>query len=478
MKVVLIDPRLSAKDEYGSLKDVSNIIPNLGLAYIASALRNRGYDVKIVDCSVSEISLESLKDICADYLPDVFGFTATVLSIQSACKAAEYLKVFFPDSLFVIGGPQVTALPFEVMNQKYFDVGVLGEGEDTVLELLDCFSLSEDGFSKVPGLIYWNRQQAAWELSPKREYISDLNRRPFPARDLFVPLNRYSYSPVSTLKSPCCHIISSRGCPYSCSFCDKSVTGSVFRARNASDIVDEIEHLIKDFKVKEIKFFDDNFAFDSKRVFDLCDLILKKKINISWTCVVHANTVSYELLRRMKMAGCWQVVFGLESGNQKILDSVSKPLTLDISARAIRLAKRLRMNTRATFILGLPGETSETIRQTLSFAKKLNIDTVSFYVFSPYPGSVLFKDLEIKGQLRHRNYQYYRLIIDQKNHCLPYVPEGLTEEALTESINYCYRAYYLRFAYVFRQLADLLNFYQLRRYLRCLRPLFSIFKER
>jgi len=465
MKILLIDPYISSRVEYGNLTKLANIIPNLGLGYVAASLKKHGFEVRILDCSVEGIDADELVRIVKIETPAAVGFTSTVMSVNSAISALNQIKASLPNIFSLIGGPQVTALPKQTMDCSGFDVGVIGEGEVTIVELLSRFREGNADFSQVKGIIYRNGGQLA--MTDRREFLQDLSLLPRPAYDLFPPLSLYRYSPISTLRYPCAHVISSRGCPFTCRFCDKAVTGSVFRARRSPEVIEEISELVKNYKIKEIKFFDDNFTFDQARVYEICDLLDKSKLKISWSCVAHAARVNKDLLIRMRRSGCWQVVYGMESGNQSILDSMCKPLTLEQSCQAAKFTRQAGINVRATFILGFPGETKSTLNETLNFAKKLKIDTASFYVFSPYPGSEIFEELKNKGEIIHSDYRYYQLIVDPDKSNLPFVPKGMTKDDLLSYIRKSYRGFYLRSGYLISQINKINSFDHAKRYWKC-----------
>jgi anaerobic magnesium-protoporphyrin IX monomethyl ester cyclase len=469
VKILLIDPYISSKNEYGSLTKLSNIIPSLGLGYVAASLKKHGFEVKILDCSVAGITTKELVKIVKKENPAAVGFTATVMSINSAISSLKAIKDSLPKIYSMIGGPQITALSNQTMESSGFDVGVIGEGEITTVELLSRIRDGNTNIAEVKGIIY--RKESKFVFSGHREHLQELSALPRPSYELFPPLSSYSYSPISTLKYPCAHIISSRGCPFTCRFCDKTVTGSVFRARRSYEVIEEIAELVKNYKIKEIKFFDDNFTYDQARVYEICDLLDKSNLKISWSCVAHAARVNKDLLIRMRRSGCWQVVFGMESGNQSILDSMRKPLTLDQSRKAAKISRQAGINVRATFILGFPGETQSTLNDTLHFAKELKLDTVSFYIFSPYPGSEIFKELKDNGEIIHSDYQYYQLIVDPRKSKLPFVPKGIAKDDLLRHLQKSYKDFYLRPGYLFSQIGKIKSFDYAKRYWKCCQEL-------
>ena len=469
MKILLIDPYLSSRDEYGNLSDLSNVIPSLGLAYVAASLKQNGFDVKVVDCSVEGISTSQLVNVVRTEAPDVVGFTATVMSIQSALSSLKAIKEHFPGMYAILGGPQVTALPHETMESSEFDAAVIGEGEITTVELLKRIQQGSKDMSGIPGILF--RKANKLEFTGSRAHIQDLSALPKPAFELFPPFSKYQYSAISTLKYPCAHMITSRGCPFSCRFCNKSVTGSAFRSRRPAEVMEEIVALVEKYGVKEIKFFDDTFTYQKENVYEFCDLLDKSKLNMTWSCVAHAACVDRDLLRRMKRSGCWQIVFGMESGNQGILDAMCKPLTLSQSRQAAKLACEAGMNVRATFIFGLPGETLSTLQDTLNFAKAIQLDTVSFYVFCPFPGSELFRELKAKGEILHTDYLHYQTIVDPRKAKPVFVPQGIAQEDFLRFVEKAYKDYYLRPAYIYSQIRQIKSFGHARRFWRCAKAL-------
>jgi anaerobic magnesium-protoporphyrin IX monomethyl ester cyclase len=298
----------------------------------------------------------------------------------------------------------------------------------------------------------------------ERGYIDDLDSLPFPALHLFPPLSLYHPMPGNVKKIPYAQMMTSRGCPYQCTFCDRKVFGRLFRARSPKNVVDEIETLMKRFGVKEVKFNDDTFNVDQKRVIDICEEILTRNIKIPWTCRVDANHLSQDLLKIMRRAGCWQIGFGIENADPAILKSIKKSISPEEGRSIVRLAKKCGMNVKVSFMFGLPGETEATIRSTIDFAKTLPADIVNFHIFIPFPGTELFQTISAQGALLHRNYQHYcQLNLPKDNH-LPFVPKGLTEDQIRQFSSRAYKSFYLRPAYIYSQLKQIRSLADIDRY--------------
>lgn len=269
-------------------------------------------------------------------------------------------------------------------------------------------------------------------------------------------------------------MITSRGCPYQCIFCDRTVFGNRFRARSAESVVDEVEDLISVYGAREIKFFDDIPTMREDRMLEICDEMMDRGIRVPWSCTTRVDCVSKALLRRMKEAGCWQIVFGLESGSQKILDIVKKGTTLEQNRQAVAWAKEAGMNVRAFFVLGMPGETLETIDQTVQFAIDLEVDVPTFYVLALYPGNELYKIAQQEGKVLHHDFAQYTSIIDVHETRLSYVPEGMTEQELRNAIAAAYKKCYLRPKYILRQFLSIRGWEDVLRYWRGLKTITSM----
>lgn len=471
-RIVLINPPLTPGQQAGSLKDVANIIPPLGIGYVAAVLEQHDFDVSIIDCVPLQVGFDGLMAKLSARKPHILGFTATILSIDSAIATAEQLRELLPDTLFVIGGPHFSTLPEDVMEESCFDVGVVGEGEFTMLELAEQIRGGNLKLDSIQGLVH--REGEAVIVNARRPYIRNLDELPFPARHLYPPLDKYRPIPASYKKLPFGHMITSRGCPYRCIFCDRTVFGNRFRARSAQNVVDEVEELISVHGAREIKFFDDIPTMREDRMMEICDEMMDRGIRVPWSCTTRVDCVSQALLRRMKEAGCWQIVFGLESGSQKILDIVKKGTTLEQNRQAVAWAKEAGMNVRAFFVLGMPGETLETIDQTVQFAIDLELDVPTFYVLALYPGNELYKIAQQEGKVVHHDFSQYTSIIDVQETRLSYVPEGMTEQELRDAIAAAYKMYYLRPKYILRQFLSIRGWRDVVRYWRGFKTIISM----
>lgn len=473
-KVLLISPPLSVVKQAGSLKDLANVLPTMGIGYIASLLLKNDFAVRICDYIGDPKTLDGIMEDVSREAPDAIGITATILTISTANELSSEIKKRFPAIPLIMGGPQLCSAPEKTMREVSCDLGVVGEGEETMLELARAMRDGAKDFQGIRGLIIKKDDKLIF-TSP-RAYIQDLDTLPFPARHLYPPLSRYHPVPASYVKKPVGLMISSRGCPYQCIFCDRQVFGNKFRAHSPGYVVDEMEEVITVHGAREIRFMDDTFTLDIKRVDAICDELFKRKISVPWTCLTRVNTVNLEILKKMKRAGCWQVIYGIESGDQKMLDIIKKGVTVEQNEKGIRLAKQAGLNVRATFVFGLPGETLETIKRTVDFAKRMDLDVVNFFTVILFPGNELYAIAKRAGKILHENYDQYTSLIDTEETRLHYVPDGLTETELKNAIVEAYHSYYFRPGYLLGRLMSIRGPEDIGRYWIAFKSLVSMKK--
>ena len=452
MKILLINPPFSKEYSVGSsrsIRYVLNITPPLGLAYLAATLEKNGFYVKIIDCTVG-ISYKELFKQLIEIKPDVIGVTATTANLETAKFVAKKIKEFLPYAILIIGGAHLTAMPYETMKLGYFDIGVLGEGEVTFLELVN--HIQNIGFQKlecVNGLIY--KKDGIISRTPEREFIKNLDDLPRPARHLLPPLSKYRPTPASYRRLPLGIIITSRGCPYRCTFCDRSVFGNIYRQRSAEDVLNELEEVVYKYGAKEIRFFDDVFTLDRERTLKICEGFRKRKLKIPWTCLTAVSTVNKELLKEMKSAGCWQVLYGLESGDSNMLRLLKKGNTVEQNIQAVKWAKEGGLSVRADFIVGTPGETMESLNKTLRFAIDMDLDYAHFNKFVPFPGTELYGFLTSNGY--NFNFSQGCSILDHS--ALLYVPSGVTKNEYRKFLDSAFKKFYLRPNYIIKRLLSI-----------------------
>lgn len=363
---------------------------SLGLAYLAAVLEENGHEVNVIDCPALEMTQNNLKTKLTASEPDLIGITSMTPTIQSALLSAKVAKEACPETLVVLGGPHVTFMDEQVLNEEEaVDVVVRGEGEQTLLELAQNVSNSKV-FQKIEGITFRNNSKVV--RTPNRPYIQNLDDLPRPAFKHF-PLEKYRLFGRRMLP-----IITSRGCPSQCSFCTTSrIFGKGFRARSPKNVVDELEWLRDEHSADAFSFYDDTFTLDKKRALKICEDIKNRKINIPWDCQTRVSTVSKEMLTKMREANCQQVFFGVESGCQTILDAVNKGTSVEQNRKAIKMAKDAGLFVAVSVMVGYPGETREMLEQTIDLLRKAEPDDAYICVATPYPGTELRTLIEEKG---------------------------------------------------------------------------------
>jgi radical SAM superfamily enzyme YgiQ (UPF0313 family) len=236
-------------------------------------------------------------------------------------------------------------------------------------------------------------------MNGPRPLIQNLDALPFPARDL-LPMDKYIPLPNQYKRKPVANLMALRGCPYQCTFCSaNAVFGCSLRMRSAQRVYDEIKQLVDTYGIREISFWDDTLTVNKKWLHELCDLIISNHLDITWSCYARVNTVDLDLLKKMKKAGCWNIFYGIESGNQELLDRIKKGITLDQIRNAVKLTKKAGIEVRGSFMIALPGETPEMAHKTIDFAIELDPDYAQFSITTPYPGTELFEQAKQYGEL-------------------------------------------------------------------------------
>ena len=363
--------------------------PPLGLAYMAAVLEKNGFEVKIVDCPVNHYDHANLKAELDAFQPALIGTGAMTPTIESALKGAQVAKEACPEATVVMGGPHATFSDKEVLTQeKAVDLIVRGEGEETLLELAQQPKTGKK-LGDIKGISF--RKDGEVVQTPQGPFIQDLDTLPLPAYHL-LPIEKYYVSKRKLLP-----IITSRGCPYACSFCVASqMFGQKFRARSPKNVLDELEWLQNEFDAEGIAFQDDTFTFDRNRAMKICDGMIERKLKLHWGCGTRADVVTKEVLNKMAAAHCDETMFGVEAGCASMRAILKKGVTNQQIQNAIQWAKDAGMFVTVSVILGYPGETRETLQETLDFAGKLKPDDVWLCHATPYPGTHL-REIVVKN---------------------------------------------------------------------------------
>jgi radical SAM superfamily enzyme YgiQ (UPF0313 family) len=416
MKILIIDPPF-----YRFIGYYNRYFP-LGLAYLAAVLRKEGHEVLIYDADYnanpSKMDLTRLEDSYPHYLkslkddshpiwqemretiqnfnPDIVGITVWTTFVASAFKIASICKEYDRGVPVVMGGPHISIKGEEVMKIcPDVDFLVRGEGEESFVELARALVRSKEygagidepsaishELSAIKGISYrWNGKIVR---NPEREFIQDLDSIPFPARDILLNKDSYSSEDMGLL-------MSSRGCPYNCSYCATGIWKRKVRYRSTDNIIKEIKFLIDTYGTKQFAFKDDSFTVNRKRVLAFCDRLINENLNINWDCNTRVDLVDEDLLRKMKAAGCNGIKVGIETGSERVLRLINKKIIFDQCRKAAKLFRKVGIHWTGYFMMGLPSEIKEEVYQTLKFMKELKPDYASLSVYEPFPGTDLFK---------------------------------------------------------------------------------------
>lgn len=411
--------------------------PPLGLLYIGAVLIKNNHQVRLLDPDAEDCFGEKLRSFIKEYTPELIGITASTSIIKEALRIAKISKSIYPKVPIVIGGIHPTISPKETLENEYVDFIIIGEAEITVVEFVDALEKGKD-LSKIDGIGY--KRNGEIHLNKRRELIKDLDSIPFPDRDLLK--NPSAYVPPDAQKTPVTSLITTRGCFGACTYCQtKNIFGRKLRSRSVENVIDEIKYCIKKYGIKEFHFADDNFVEDKKRVLDFCREVRKLDIkpNFVFFNGLRADNVDEEILRALKSIGVLTVGYGVESGNQEILNRIKKGIKLDTYRKAYKLSKKMGFQTWGFFMIGLPGETAKTIRDTINFAKELDPDFAKFLILKPFPGSEVFEELHSQNLIFNYDYELYG-VYTRPVHRLP----SLTAEEIFKWQKKAYREFYFR----------------------------------
>lgn len=374
----------------------------LGISYLAATLENNGYSVDVIDCQVLKPTRNKLEDELIKRQPDVVGVTSATLTYKPALEIVKTAKEACPNCLIILGGPHVTVLDEQTLSeQPEADIVVRGEGERTMLELAHLMSKSNlKDLDEVAGITF--RKNGQIVRTPDRPFIQNLDELPRPAHKHF-PLSKYRVFGKTYLP-----IITSRGCPFQCTFCLASrMCGRRFRTRSPKNVVDEVEWLRDTHGADAFTFYDDTFTFDRKRALEICKEMKNRNVDLPWDCRTRVDQVSKEDLAKMRAANCQLIHFGVESGSQKMLDAMKKGTTVEQNERAIMWAKEVGISVAVSVVVGYPGETAHMLKQTLDFIRKTEPDYVYVCVAIPYPGTELYSLLKDLGWEMSTEWNHY-----------------------------------------------------------------------
>ena len=441
MRIVFINPPFrgayNREVRFQAVSPQKALHPPILLGYAAAVCEEDGHKVDLIDAPALEISREQTITRVKNFKPELIVMLTSTASAKSDGELAEELREK-TSARTVAVGVHASSVPEEAL-ESGFDMVARGEYEYTIKELAN-------GTAKEKNLGISYKEKGKFVHNEKRPLIKDLDSLPFPARK-FLPNEKY-YSAL--YRNPFTFVLAGRGCPQQCIFCSipQVMAGRAYRMRSVGNVIAELKELKKNYKFKSILFNDDTLNVNKKYVIELCDAMIREKINIPWGAYSRVDTVDEEIAAKMKEAGCFLVKVGFESGSDEMLRSMKKGprATVEQARKAAKIFRDAGIQVHGTFVFGMPGETMETIRETIDFAKSLNIDFVQFSVAQPYPGTEFYEYLKKNNYLKFDSWDEY---LDEEGCIIPiFEYPNLSREDMSTALRQAYREYYLRPSYI------------------------------
>jgi anaerobic magnesium-protoporphyrin IX monomethyl ester cyclase len=457
--IVLVNPYISSAERYGrDIGDIGGHQMPLGIYYLASFLEKEGRAVTVLDAEALDLPHEEAVRVIAAHRPRIVGFTATTVGFRNARALARLVTDALPEAALVIGGPHMTAMPEETMAAGPFAYGIVQEGEVAFAALCRHILDSEGDLESLPNL--YRLQEGKVVSSPERVRVDDLDTIPPPARHLCRDLSLYRPPVGAYRRKPVANVITSRGCPYKCIFCDNNTFGRKVRYFSAEYVAREVEALATDFGVREIAFLDDTFVLDKKRLREIFRLLRERGVRFPWTCMTRVNNLDFETLKMMKENGCWQIRIGIESGSQEVLDFIRKGITLEQVDRVTSWCRDLGVRCTGFFILGHHIDTPETIQETIEYGLRIPLSDIVVTINTPIPGTESYRLVRDYGEYVEHDWM-------DLNYWTPvFIPTGLTREFMLDKQKEFYRRFYGRPRVLAGQLGKIRDFQGLRIYAR------------
>ena len=426
----------------------------LGLESLAAFIREHGYSVKIIDCCALNLTINDTIPIILSYNPQFVGITAATVSINSAALLAKVLKEQRPNLKVIIGGSHISALPEETMKRfSQLDIGIIGEGELTINELLRALD-EKSSLYNIKGIIF--REDDRLKMNEARPFIENLDTLPFPAWDLLPDLTKfYKPSCFGFKKLPVTSLITLRGCPMRCTFCSETPFARTCRTHSPEYTVEMVKFLKRQYDIKDFMIYDGTFVINKQRIIRLCELMIKEKLGIVWSCNGRIDLMTPEILKLMKQAGCWLIAYGIESGSQKILDFLQKDIDLSKASEVLKWTKREAIITKGYFMIGNPTEDKKSIYSTLNFILNNNIDIITLNYFTPLPGTLDYKRASQYGRFNNN----WNLL---NHHNIVFTPYGLDADTIDFYRRHIVKRFYLRPGVIIRYIKMSFNLGSLR----------------
>ena len=437
-KVMLINPPVSFDMFYGSwdLSDVKSSSPPIGILSLAAVIRKYGYEVNVLDAHAEGLTIDQIVKEVDSFRPQVVGLTAMTVMISASAEIAKAVKKYNKSITTIIGGVHVTAEPIETLKRyPQFDYAVVGEGEIVLTEFLEKVRKQAETHS-IHSLVW--RGNGDINVNQRRAFFKSLDEFPMPAFDLVPNLfNHYRLSIFGTKKFRSVGLVTSRGCSGKCHFCDLGVVGRGFRYHTAEYLIQLMKDLNSKYNVSDFLFYDDLFVGSRPRLKAICETIINEKLPFTWSCCARADFLHPDMMDLMKKAGCWMIEVGIESGCQRLIDSMRKNVTKERIAECVNSIGKAGIISKGNFIFALPGETHDSILETIDFACSLTLNYAQHTFMTPLPGSEAY---EMAGKYGEFNNSWDEMNTFKIN----YLPDGLTRDQLISYSKLFWRKFYLR----------------------------------
>ncbi len=442
MKVLLVNPGSNSSVTAGRYRRFLAPMPPISIAYVAAALETAEIDVEFYDDYTSGDGRTGLMDHIRDSDAGIIGLSCVTVTAGRTYDIARDIRKHFPDKKIIMGNIHPSIFHREILQDNLADAIVLGEGEKTIVDLVRAFD-GDNAFSEVKGIAY--RDNGSVQVTEPQEFVTDLDTLPFPAWHLF-PLERYRIFNFARVREPGALVLGSRGCPYNCTFCSLKIMGRRRRRRSPGSIADEFEFLHDKFGYVQMSFIDPMFPFSKREALAFSDEIIKRGLQkkMCWITETRVDHVDAEMLEAMHKSGLRRIMYGFESGTQEGIDTMEKNFTMDQARRAVEATKKAGIQIIGFFILGAPGETVESMNQTINYAASLNIDFAKFTVFSPFPGTKVYEDM-MRDNIIEKTDRWEKFTnYPSKNIPAIFVPETVKNEDLVRLQKKAFFKFYLR----------------------------------
>lgn len=457
LRVILINPPVSFDVFYGEwdMSDVKSSSPPLGILSLASMIRKYGYQVEVVDAHAEGLTIEQIIDEVRQFDPQVIGLTAMTVMISASAQIAKAIKDYDSNIITILGGVHVTAEPIETLKRyPQFDYAVVGEGEVVFTEFLEQIR-KQNEVDNVQSLVW--RRSGDINVNQRRAFFKGLDEFPPPAFDLVPNLfNHYRLSVFGTKKFKSVGLVTSRGCTGKCTFCDLGVVGRGYRANTAKYLIELMKDVYQKYGVTDFLFYDDLFVGSRPRLKEICEIIIKEKLPFTWSCCARVDFIHVDMLKLMKDAGCWMIEYGIESGCQRIIDSMRKNITKEKIRETINATHDVGIVTKGNFIFGNPGEDHWSIVESIDFACSLKLNYAQHTFLQPLPGSELY---ETAGKYGSFDPSWDRF----NTFSINFMPNGFTRDNLVAYSKYFWNRFYLRPHIIWQELMKIKSIEDIQR---------------